>query len=70
MLAYQLKLEDQVVNGRCWGADETVLAADEAEEHGKLEVAQVVDFVDESIVCHDKSSSAGDASLDSIRVGR
>ncbi len=61
MVTYQLQLQHQVVDGMAAGAEETVLAADEAQEHGELEVAQVMDFVDETIVCHGQRS-VGDAS--------
>lgn len=44
VFAYQLELGDEVGDGARRGANQAMFAADEAQQHGELEVAQVVDL--------------------------
>ena len=48
----ELQLGDEKVGGIGGGADEAMLATDEAEEKGKLEVSQVMDFVEDGLIRH------------------
>lgn len=52
MRPYPLELLDKVVDGAAGGAEQAMLAADEGQEDGELEVGQLVDFAEEAVVRH------------------
>jgi hypothetical protein len=60
----QTQLLGELVDAVGLGADQAVLARDEAEEGCQFEVAEAVDFVEELFVRHSRPRAAGEASFE------
>lgn len=53
--AYQLELLHQVINGSWRSANQDVLAIDETQQDGQLQVAQAVNLVEQIFIRHRKA---------------